>query len=113
MCEPYPRYAELLAKRQSNGVGLSLRSQAAYFSTEDLRDLQVWHKLAWIDPYYFERDERIRALVARGRRFTEAHKPTLRAVERELLRRVIPEYRDSSERGQIELSTSPFYHPIL
>jgi alpha-amylase/alpha-mannosidase (GH57 family) len=113
MIDPYPRYAELLAKRQSNGVGLSLRSQAAYFSTEDLRDLQVWHKLAWIDPYYFERDERIRALVAKGRRFTEQDKATLRAVELELLRRVIPEYREASERGQIELSTSPFYHPIL
>ena len=113
MIDPYPRYAELLAKRQSNGVGLSLRSQAAYFSTEDLRDLQVWHKLAWIDPYYFERDERIRALVAKGRRFTEQDKATLRAVELELLRRVIPEYREATERGQIELSTSPFYHPIL
>jgi len=113
MIDPYPRYAELLAKRQSNGVGLSLRSQAAYFSTEDLRDLQVWHKLAWIDPYYFERDERIRALVAKGRRFTEQDKAALRAVELELLRRVIPEYREALERGQIELSTSPFYHPIL
>jgi alpha-amylase/alpha-mannosidase (GH57 family) len=113
MIDPYPRYAELLAKRQQNGVGLSVRSQAAYFSTEDLRDLQVWHKLAWIDPYYFDRDDRIRALVAKGRRFTEQDKATLRAVELELLRRVIPEYREAAERGQVELSTSPFYHPIL
>jgi alpha-amylase/alpha-mannosidase (GH57 family) len=110
---PYPRYAELLAKRQQNGVGLSVRSEAASFSTEDLRDLQVWHKLAWIDPYYFDRDDRIRALVAKGRRFTEQDKATLRAVELELLRRVIPEYREAAERGQVELSTSPFYHPIL
>ena len=113
MIDPYPRYAELLVKRQQNGVGLSVRSQAASFSTEDLRDLQVWHKLAWIDPYYFDRDDRIRALVAKGRLFTEQDKATLRAVELELLRRVIPEYRDAAERGQVELSTSPFYHPIL
>jgi alpha-amylase/alpha-mannosidase (GH57 family) len=113
MIDPYPRYAELFAKRQSNGIGLSVQSQAAYFSTEDFRDLQVWHKLAWIDPYYFERDERIRGLVTKGRRFTEQDKATLRAVELELLRRVIPEYRDALERGQIEISTSPFYHPIL
>jgi len=113
MIDAYPRYAELAAKRQSNGVGLSARSQAAQFSTEDLRDLQVWHKLSWIDPYYFDRDDRIRALVVKGRRFTEQDKATLRAVELELLRRVIPEYRDAAERGQIEISTSPFYHPIL
>jgi alpha-amylase/alpha-mannosidase (GH57 family) len=34
-------------------------------------------------------------------------------VELELLNRVIPEYRAAAERGQIEISTSPFYHPIL
>jgi alpha-amylase/alpha-mannosidase (GH57 family) len=113
MIDPYPRYAELLLKRESNGVGLSVRSRTAQFSTEDLRDLQVWHKLAWIDPYYFDRDERVRALVAKGRGFTEQDKATLRAVELELLRRVVPEYRDAADRGQIEISTSPFYHPIL
>jgi len=113
MIDAYPRYAELAAKRQSNGAALSARSQAAQFSTDDLRDLQVWHKLSWIDPYYFDRDDRIRALVVKGRRFTEQDKATLRAVELELLRRVIPEYRDAAERGQIEISTSPFYHPIL
>jgi alpha-amylase/alpha-mannosidase (GH57 family) len=113
MIDPYPRYAELLAKRESNGVGLSARSKASQFSTEDIRDLQVWHKLAWLDPYYFDRDDRVRALVAKGRRFTEQDKATLRAVELELLRRVVPEYREAAARGQVELSTSPFYHPIL
>ena len=113
MIAPYPRYRELLAKRESNGGGLSVRSQTSQFSTEDIRDLQVWHKLAWIDPYYFDRDDRTRGLVAKGRGFTEQDKVTLRAVELELLRRVVPEYRDAADRGQIEISTSPFYHPIL
>jgi len=113
MIDPYPRYAELLARRESNGAGVSARSKVSQFSTEDIRDLQVWHKLVWIDPFYFERDERVRALAAKGRRFTEDDKASLRAVELELLRRVIPEYRDAAARGQIEISTSPFYHPIL
>ena len=113
MIDPYPRYRELLARREANGVGLSIRSKVSQFSVEDIRDLQVWHKLVWIDPDYFDRDERVRALLAKGRRFTEADKATLRAVELELLRRVVPEYRDAAARGQIEISTSPFYHPIL
>src|SRR5437879_4406442 len=37
----------------------------------------------------------------------------LRDAELELLNKVIPEYRDAALRGQIEISTSPFYHPIL
>ena len=113
MIDPYPRYAELFARRESGGAGLTPRNQAAQFSTDDIRDLQVWHKLAWIDPLYVERDERVRALVGKGRRFTEDDKATLRAVELELLRKVVPEYREAAARGQIEISTSPFYHPIL
>jgi alpha-amylase/alpha-mannosidase (GH57 family) len=113
MIDPFPRYAELLDKRGRNGSGLSPRARAAQFTTADIRDLQVWHKLVWLDPYYFDDDARVRALVAKGRGFAEEDKALLRAVELELLRKVIPEYRDASARGQVELSTSPFYHPIL
>jgi alpha-amylase/alpha-mannosidase (GH57 family) len=113
MIDPYPRYAELLDKRDANGARLSARAKLSQFSAVDIRDLQVWHKLAWIDPYYFDRDDRIRTLVAKGRGYSEDDKATLRGVELELLRRVIPEYRDAAARGQVELSTSPFYHPIL
>jgi alpha-amylase/alpha-mannosidase (GH57 family) len=113
MVAPYPRYAELLARREAAGDHLSARGQASHFSVDDLRDLQVWHKLAWIDPLYVAEDQRISALIAKDRGFTEEDKLTLRAAELELLRRVIPEYRAASERGQVELSTSPFYHPIL
>jgi len=101
MIDPYPRYAELLARRDDN------------YSVNDLRDLQVWHKLVWIDPFYLDGDPRIRALIAKGRDYTEDDKATLRAVELEILRRVAPEYRDGVARGQIEVSASPFYHPIL
>src|SRR5205809_539717 len=82
---------------------LSGRAQAALFSAEDIRDLQVWHKLVWIDAYYFDRDERVRALVAKGRNFTESDKQTLRLIELEILRRVIPEYREAAARDQVEL----------
>src|SRR3954465_2319158 len=61
MIDPFPRYAELLARRGSGGNGVSGRAQAALFSVDDIRDLQVWHKLVWVDQYYFDRDERIRA----------------------------------------------------
>ena len=83
------------------------------FTTGDLRDLQVWQKLAWIDQFYLDGDDRIQGLVAKGREFIEEDKVLLRSVELELLNRVIPEYRDAAARGQIEIATSPFYHPIL
>jgi len=114
MIEPYPRYAELLLRRGGTlPTPADRRSAAARFSVDDLRDLQVWQKLAWMDPIYMENDARVRGLVRKGRHFSEEDKAALREVELELLNRVIPEYRDAAARGQIEISTSPFYHPIL
>jgi alpha-amylase/alpha-mannosidase (GH57 family) len=114
MIDPYPRYAELLARRgDPTPMPGDHPGAAARFSTDDLRDLQVWQKLAWIDPGYLESDPRVRGLVGKGRDFTEQDKALLREVELELLNKVVPEYRDLAARGQIEISTSPFYHPIL
>ena len=113
MIDRYPRYAELLDKRGRDASGLAARLQVAQFSTADMRDLQVWHKLVWLDPSYLDGDPRAGALLAKRRNFTEDDKAALRILELELLRRIIPEYRDAADRGQVELSTSPFYHPIL
>ena len=108
LIDSYPRYAELLALR-----GNDVRTAPRRFSLDDLRDLQVWQKLAWLDPFYLERDPRALELVRKGRGFSEEDKSLLRTLELEILSAVIPEYRAASARGQIEISTSPFYHPIL
>jgi len=100
---PYPRYLELHRRRHAPGS----------FDADDLRDLQVWHKLAWMDPDRLRQDARLATLVDKGRGYTEDDKQTLRGIERELVGQVIPAYRAAAERGQVELSTSPFYHPIL
>src|SRR5215213_2603019 len=112
MIDPYPRYRELLARRGSSAPA-DVSDAVRRFSTDDLRDLQVWQKLAWLDPIYLEGDSRAKALVAKDRGFSEEDKVVLREIELELLNAVIPAYRDAAARGQVELSTSPFYHPIL
>jgi len=103
MIGPYPRYAQLHAARLAHEP----------FSADDLRDLQVWHKLVWIDPDWLARDQRLQQLIAKDRGFTEDDKAVLRGIELGLLRLVVPAYRAASARGQVELSCSPFYHPIL
>jgi len=103
MIQPYPRYAELAARRARGGE----------FGLADLRDLQVWQKLVWIDPVVLATDPRAERLVGKGRDFDEADKAALRALELELLRRVVPAYREAARHGAVELSTSPYFHPIL
>jgi alpha-amylase/alpha-mannosidase (GH57 family) len=113
MIDAYPRYAELFARRGPIGSAADVEAAGRRFTTDDLRDLQVWQKLSWIDPLYLDNDARVRALVAKQRHFGEEDKQVLRAVELEILNAVVPEYRAAADRGQIEISASPFYHPIL
>ena len=103
MIGPYRRYAELHA----------WRLERRPFSEGDLRDLQVWHKLAWMDPDLLVTDPRLISLLRKDRNYGEHDKGMLRAIELELLSRVVPEYRAAGARGQVELATSPYYHPIL
>ena len=103
MIAPYPRYAELFASRE----------QAVAWGVDELRDLQVWHKLAWMDPDRLLHDPRLVALVEKGRGYGEEDKLALHAVEVEWLQTTVDAYRRAATRGQVELSTSPFYHPIL
>ncbi|HEX6488354.1 MAG TPA: glycogen/starch synthase [Candidatus Dormibacteraeota bacterium] len=97
-----PRYLELAG-----------RDSHALFTVEDLRDLQVWFNLAWCDPAWVESDPRLAALKVKDRGFTEHDKQVLFDVQLEQVARVIPKYRQLAERGQVELTFSPYYHPIL
>jgi len=107
----HPRYLELALKKEAllpSGVEASARA----FTEADLRDLQIWSTLAWFDPRELEA-EPLADLLRRGRDFLEDDKTTLAHVQADLLARTIPAYREASRRGQVELSTSPFFHPIL
>ncbi len=76
-------------------------------------DLVAWFNLAWIDPRAIARDETLRALVAKGAGYTHVDIETILAKHKELAARVVPLHRDLAQRGQVEITTSPYYHPIL
>lgn len=82
-------------------------------SVADLRDLQVWTLLAWIDPDQIRSNPALASLANRGRGFTEDDKLTVDAAQLDLLRTVIPAYREAIAAGQVEPMTSPYHHPIL
>jgi len=69
----YPRYLELVRKREQFGPG-GANELARLFSEAELRDLQVWFNLSWIGPEVVERNPEIGALIAKGRDFEEADK---------------------------------------
>ena len=105
----WPRYVELHQWVNSQG---STRA-AQTFSERDWRDLQVLSQLAWMDEEYLASDPIVSQLSRKGADFTEQDKQNLRGKQIELLGRVLPEYRKAATAGQIEISATPFYHPIL
>ncbi len=113
MIRPYPRYYELLSKRGFYYSKDNIGSIVRYFSPDELRDVQVLFFLSWTDPMFFEVYEGLSYLKAKGRFFTEDDKLVLADVLKEIIKSIVPKYRELSEKGTIELSTSPFYHPII
>jgi alpha-amylase/alpha-mannosidase (GH57 family) len=111
MIRPHRRYAEL---HQRRGAGRNTAREALRrFHERDLRDLQVWFNLAWIHPLAFERDAFLRELLDKGQHFTEEEKNRLLDKHLEILRSIIPLHQKLVENGQVELTTTPYYHPIL
>ncbi|TFG80198.1 MAG: hypothetical protein E4H23_03380 [Chrysiogenales bacterium] len=111
--KPYRRYNELYQKKMKRLGQQADPDWRRVFTTAELRDLQVWFQLTYFDEFYKNGDHRVEALIRKDRQFSESDKHMVGAVADEILGRIIPEYRKFKDLGQIELSTSPFYHPIL
>lgn len=111
MIRPYPRYMELFQRRGTPGE--PMERVIRRFSDRDFRDLQVWNNLTWMHPLLFERDPDLQAFRQKSQNFTESDKSWLLAKQMEVLREVIPLHQELMASGQIELTTTPFFHPIL
>jgi len=98
-----PRYAELLDQRERKEP----------FSDGDVRDLTVLFNLGWLGFAARKDDREIEELERKGRGFSRQDLALVVERQRRACARVLPLYRDLAARGQVELSASPFYHPIV
>lgn len=99
----HPRYYELYFKKQSRKE----------FSQHDYLDLQTWFNLAWTDPYFRQNIPELKNVVNKARFFTEEEKGAVLNYQLQILRDIIPAYKDLMAKEQIEITISPYYHPIL
>lgn len=105
---PHPRYHQLYRLRSSTP-----ESSAELFSDQDLRDLQVWFLLAWTGSHLRRKSAVVAALLQRGKNFSEEDKHRLLEVCHAEVGRVIARHRQLEEADQVELSVTPYAHPIL
>ena len=106
----YPRYRELWERFREHGDHPERAER--YFQPQDFTDLQVLSQIAWFDEFFLEEKD-IAALVAKGHHYSLDDQKAVIARERELLGKVLPAHADAAKKGSIELSATPFYHPIL
>ena len=105
----WPRFVELYEWSRPAGGAQALVT----FTPRDWRDLQLLSQLAWMEESWLQKDAIVSTLASKGMDFSEKDKSALKQKQTELLGLVLPAYREAAQRGQIEISTTPFYHPIL
>ncbi|MFO0982291.1 MAG: glycoside hydrolase family 57 protein [Planctomycetota bacterium] len=111
MIRALPRWYQLFEKRKP--MRFPYRdNDLRRFSTQELLDLQVLFFLGWTG-FAGMRDPALLQLARKGRDFNEGDKAVLLAAHDRLLRNLIPTYRKLADAGRIELSTTPYFHPIL
>jgi len=112
MIKPYNRYHELFLKIHEELANLPSDEQLRFLSEQEFRDLQVWYNLIWVGMISRERPV-IKRLFDKAAHFSEEDKKLLLNEHLKIMSEIIPTHRELWQSGQIELATSPFYHPIL
>ncbi len=113
MVKPYPPFWELLKKRGLKVPEYRLEELSRLFTDQDYRDLQVWFNLTWAGYRARKKNALLGELLKKGKGFTEQEKIRLLQIQKETVQALVPLYRSMQSRGQVEITTSPFYHPIL
>lgn len=109
----FPRYWELLNKRGQSVDDVVIAKALQTFTTQDFRDLQVWFNLAWFDPDFQQYDKELADLIKKGKNFTEEDKKIVLRKQYEIMSKIIPLYAELQKNKQIEITTTPFFHPIM
>ena len=98
-----PRYYQLYFKRQSGQE----------FNQSDFLDLQVCFNLSWIDPSFRKSIPELKRVADKERFFSEEDKQIVLNQQLDILKGTIPAYKLAQDKQQIEISLTPYYHPIL
>jgi alpha-amylase/alpha-mannosidase (GH57 family) len=107
LIEPNEEYRILYDKRFNSNFSID------DFSNQEFSDLMAWFNLAWFDPYWVEHNDELRNLIEKGKNYTLADRIKIIEMQRDIIKQIIPLYKKYWEEGKIEISTSPYYHPIL
>ncbi len=109
MIKPLPEYYDLYKKRKRYPT---LQEALLNFSDDEFLDLEVLFILSWCGQYLREKNGVVKELISKQRGYTQEDKIKLLRNLSEFIKEIIPFYKKLMDKGQIEITTTPFNHPI-
>ncbi|MES9956222.1 MAG: glycoside hydrolase family 57 protein [Sedimenticola sp.] len=89
------------------------KENSIYLNDQYLVDLMVWYHLAWMGEHARINDLRVKSLEKKRHGYSCDDRRVLVQVILDLLKSIIPRYRKLAEQGRVELSVTPYAHPIV
>ncbi len=105
----YPVYDELAHIASQ----LSSEDSVNYLYRQYFIDLVMWYHLAWMGETIKRENAVVRRLIDKGRQFSEQDRRDLLTVIGDIVNDIAPRYRRLADAGKVELSMSPYAHPML
>jgi len=101
--QPNKRYYQLYHKKMAK----------SRFSSQDIRDLQVIFNMSWFHPFTIKENKHLKELIQKGKDYTEDDKEYIMHKQYDILAKIVPLYKNLLKEKRIEISLTPYAHPIM
>ena len=110
MVAPYPAYKRLLDLFKTLEAGGN--AAITYLSGQYYADLLTWYHLTWCGESVRREHDLVFSLMSKDEGFTHDDRKQLFSLIGKIIAQIIPRYRKLAQSGQIEISSTPHYHPL-
>ncbi len=108
MILPNIRYADLYKKRYSSDE-ITIND----FSDEEYSDIMAWFNLVWLGRHWQKNHPVIKDLFNKSGHYTLEDRVKIIDIHREIIREIIPAYKQYQEDNRIEILANPYFHPVI
>ncbi len=116
MIDPWPAYKALTEYHRRllgpDAAQAAYPTALGYLNEQYFHDLLTWYHLTWLG-HAIKQQQRVRTLLDKGSGYTLEDRLGLLGIIHECIGDIIPRYRRLAVRSQIELSMTPWGHPIV
>lgn len=111
-------YKNMALKRPYFTVLYNKRANAkeidtSMFSLSQYVDVMVNYTLCWIDEYFIKDYPELDELFKKEKNYTKQDRLKIYEIQLDIIKRILSEYKNYQDDKKIEVSISPYYHPVL